>query len=104
MTVGERIRQRREALSIQQTELAAMVGTTKQQIYKYENGIITNIPSDKIELIAEALKTTPADLMGWESPQLDSVYFRFAKQAQDEGILPSDIQLAIDTIKKLRGE
>lgn len=39
-----------------------------------------------------------------EYPQLDDVYLRFAKQAQDEGISPNDIQLAIETIKKLRGE
>lgn len=104
MTVGEKIKKLRESRSISQTELATMIGTTKQQMYKYENGVITNIPSDKIEAIANALNTTPAYLMGWDNPQLDDVYLRFAKQAQDEGISPNDIQLAIDTIKKLRGE
>ena len=34
-------------------------------MYKYENGIITNIPSNKIEAIAKALEITPAYLMGW---------------------------------------
>lgn len=66
MTVGERIKERREALSMTQTTLADTVGTTKQNIYKYENGIITNIPSDKVEAIAVALNTTPAYLMGWD--------------------------------------
>ena len=45
MTVAERIRQRRMYLSISQTVLAEMVGITKQQMYKYENGIITNEPA-----------------------------------------------------------
>jgi repressor LexA len=65
MTVADRIKQRRESLSISQTALADMVNITKQQMYKYEKGIITNIPSDKIESIAKALNTTPAYLMGW---------------------------------------
>lgn len=66
MEKGERIRSRREALGMTQTELADALSTTKQNIYKYENGIISNIPSDKIEAMAEILKTTPAYLMGWE--------------------------------------
>lgn len=67
MAVAERIKQRRMELSISQTDLAEEVGITKQQMYKYENGIITNIPSDKIEAIATALKTSPAYLMGWDN-------------------------------------
>lgn len=72
MTIGERIKQRRDELGITQTALADAVGTTKQNIYKYENGIITNIPSDKIEAIAVALCTSPAALMGWNDSQSDS--------------------------------
>lgn len=48
-----------------QTELGKLCGTTKQTIFKYESGIITNIPMDKIEAIAAALETTPIDLLGW---------------------------------------
>lgn len=44
MEKGERIRLRREALGMTQTELADALSTTKQNIYKYENGIISNIP------------------------------------------------------------
>lgn len=66
MKIGERIKQRREELGMTQISLADVVGTTKQNIYKYENGIITNIPSDKIESIASALGVTPSYLMGWD--------------------------------------
>lgn len=55
----------REEAKLSQGELAEKANTTKQNIYKYEKGIITNIPSDRIELIANALSTTPAYLMGW---------------------------------------
>lgn len=51
-------------------EVAQRLGTSKQTIHRYENGIISNIPHEKIERLAEVLKTTPAELMGWE----DSVY------------------------------
>lgn len=47
-------------------ELAAAVGTSKQTIHRYENGVIANIPPKKIVALAEALGTTPGELMGWE--------------------------------------
>ena len=46
MTKGERIKGLREQIGITQTELAEAINTTKQNVYKYENNIITNIPSD----------------------------------------------------------
>ena len=66
MAIGKRIKALRENLSITQEELAKRIGTTKQNIYKYENEIVTNIPSDKIESLANILNTTPSYLMGWE--------------------------------------
>lgn len=67
MKKGERIRYRREQLGISQTALAEQIGESKQTVYKYENGIISNIPSDKIEAIATALKVSPSWIMGWGS-------------------------------------
>lgn len=58
---------RKERSRITLEELAKKVGLSKATIQRYENGIITNIPSDKIELLAEALETTPGFIMGWES-------------------------------------
>lgn len=66
MTIGERIRKRREQMHFGLTELAEKVNITKQALYKYENDIVTNIPSNKIEELAKALNTTPAYLMGWD--------------------------------------
>ena len=64
-TVGDRIRKIRELCGLSQVELADAIGTTKQNLYKYENNIITNIPSDKIERIAAVCRVSPAYLMGW---------------------------------------
>ena len=69
MTKGERIKFLRESAGISQEVLGQMLGTTKQTIYKYEMGIITNIPSDKIEQMAQIFDTTPIFLMGWEDEQ-----------------------------------
>ena len=52
-------------LGISQTELAECIGTSKQNLYKYENDIITNIPSDRVEALAKKLNTSPAYIMGW---------------------------------------
>lgn len=70
MTVGQRIKQYRTAAGLTQTELAESVNISKQTLYKYENDIITNIPSDKIEAIAKITDSTPARLMGWEEDSI----------------------------------
>ena len=49
MTVGQRLKQLREKAGLSQVDLAAKLNVSKQNLYKYENDIITNIPSDKIE-------------------------------------------------------
>lgn len=66
MTVGERIKVARERKKLTQEELGAMCGTTKQSVFKYEAGVVTNIPLDRLERIASALDVTTAYLMGWE--------------------------------------
>ena len=75
MTIGQRIRTKREEIGISQTELAYKVGVAKQTLYKYENDIITNIPSDVIERISYYLDCSPSYLMGWEEiPVLKPVF------------------------------
>ena len=59
MTIGERIKKVRNQLGMSQVSFADKIGVSKQTLYKYENNIVTNIPSDKIEIIAEIGGTTP---------------------------------------------
>ena len=71
VTVGDRIRQVRQEQDVTQQELADYIGVSKQAVYKYENNIVTNIPTDKVDAIAKRLKVSPAYLMGWEEqPEL----------------------------------
>ena len=46
--IGQKIKERRELLKITQEELGKACGTTKQTIFKYESGIVTNIPMDRL--------------------------------------------------------
>jgi repressor LexA len=72
MSIGTKIRQLREANNMSLEDVAQLCGTTRQTIYKYENGIVTNIPYDRIILLAKALHTTPASLFDFDSKKISS--------------------------------
>ena len=62
-----KLKEMRKAKGLTLEDLAERLGTSRQTIHRYENGTISNIPPEKVVLLAEALDTTPASLMGWES-------------------------------------
>ena len=66
MTIGERIKEIRDRTNMSQVDFADKINVSKQTLYKYENDIITNIPSDKIEAIASIGNISPAYIMGWD--------------------------------------
>jgi transcriptional regulator with XRE-family HTH domain len=66
MGIGTKIKQLREARGMSLEDVAKICGTSRQAIYKYENEIVTNIPYDRIILLAQALNTTPSQLFDWE--------------------------------------
>ena len=78
MDFGKRLKHERTAKNITLEELGQKIGVSRQTIQRYESGVISNIPSDKIESIAKALDTTPAYLMGWgKSPDdISDIYDR----------------------------
>lgn len=60
---------RRKELGMSADKLGSILGKNRATIYRYENGDIENMPLDVLEPIAEALKTTPQYLMGWDAVQ-----------------------------------
>lgn len=65
MSIGGRIKSRREELKMSQEELAHLIGyKSKTSINKIELGI-QNLKQSKIKEIANALQTTPSYIMGW---------------------------------------
>ena len=86
MTVGDRIRQQREAKGITQLELARRIGyTTTGAISLIESGK-RDISIDKVREIAKALDVTPHWLMGW---------------ADDPFQIKTDLELTIDELQGL---
>lgn len=86
MAIGDKIRQYRESLQMTQEDLAKALDTTPQNIYKYEKGIIVNIPLNKIQAMAKIFDTTPADLIGWNDDTLTP--FDIAQARADEKNIP----------------
>lgn len=78
MTIGERIKLLRMQMNFSQVKFADMINVSKQTLYKYENNIIANIPSDKIELVAKYCNTTPAYIMGWDEAACDRTMNHFS--------------------------
>lgn len=89
--VGKRIQQRRKELGISASVLCRRIGKDRSTLYRYENGDIENMPLDILEPIAEALKTTPAYLMGWENE----------KDATNNGSVSEKRQALIDFAKSV---
>ena len=64
--VANRLKELRRKAGLTLEELAEKLDTSKQTIHRYENGVIANIPREKIERLAANLGASPAELMGWE--------------------------------------
>lgn len=99
MTKGQRIRTKREALNISATELAKKVDVSKQTLYKYENDIITNIPSDVIERLSDALKCSPGYIMGWSNSPKKEIEQALELYRKYQQAIPQ-IQDAVDSLLK----
>lgn len=61
-----KIKELRLARGMTLEQVANIVGVGKSTVRKWETGMIANMKRDKIALLAEALGTTPAYLMGWK--------------------------------------
>ena len=69
MTIGERIKAKRNESGMSQRELAKRIGYADHStITKIENGKV-DLPQSKIVQFAKVLNTTVPFLMGWEEMQ-----------------------------------
>lgn len=78
MTVGQRIKEKREELELSQTELAKIMNVSRQAISKAELHD-SNITTDKVRKFANALGVTEAYLMGWEKLE------KFGEEVRKDG-------------------
>ena len=63
---SRKIRELRLRKGMTLEQVADIVGVGKSTVRKWETGMIANMKRDKIALLAKALGTTPAYLMGWK--------------------------------------
>lgn len=64
--MSRKIKELRLARNMTLEQVATIVGVGKSTVRKWETGMIANMKRDKIALLAQALGTTPAYLMGWK--------------------------------------
>ena len=67
--IANKIKELRKKNKLTLDEVADALNTSKQTIHRYENGIISNIPHEKIERLAEILSVSPSELMGWDDTE-----------------------------------
>ena len=65
-TIGNKIKTLRENRNLSQTEVASKIGVSKQNLFKYENDIVQNIPTKYIERLANLFDVSPGYIMGWQ--------------------------------------
>ena len=98
MGLKENIKNKRLELGLTLEEVANKIGVKKPTLQRYESGVISNIPSDKIEALAEIFDISPAYLMGWieEKKDVKSNYSPNELTKKDE-----KEQLLLDNFNKL---
>lgn len=64
MTLGDRIRLKRNELGLSVDDIAKQLGISRATVYRYESSFIENMGVDKLAPLAEILKTTPFYLLG----------------------------------------
>lgn len=66
MKVGEMLKELRTNKNLSLDDVSKQLGIARQTLYKYETGIITNIPLTRIEELAKIYRVKPGYIMGWK--------------------------------------
>ena len=112
MTVGQRIRQRREALGLSLADVAAALGKSRSTVCRYESEKINEMPISVIPPLARALGVRPEYLMGWVSePEFvreETVSYNYYTPEEREIItqyrLKPEMQDAVKVLLGVKGE
>jgi len=80
MGLKENLKKRRLELNLTLSDVAKQLSVSKPTMQRYESGVISNIPSDKIEKLANILNTTPEKLMGWTDDEINDDQITLTKE------------------------
>ena len=92
--LSRKIKELRLSRDMTLEQVATIVGVGKSTVRKWETGMIANMKRDKIALLAQALGTTPAYLMGWKEDAEKDV-------SPNETRLTEGEELLIDLFRQL---
>lgn len=95
MEFKDKVKSLRINLGMTMDELARKVGVSTPTIQRYESGEIKNVRRDKIQLLANALETTPAYLMDWSDNSISN-------PANDD--MPEEIKIISRAAKNMTQE
>ena len=93
--MSRKIRELRLAKGMTLEQVSNIVGVGKSTVRKWETGMIANMKRDKIALLAKALGTTPAYLMGWKEETETS------DSPSDEPTLTEGEELLLNAFRQL---
>lgn len=77
----QRIKNRRLDLGLSYQDMQDLTGISKSTWQRYETGFIKNLAIDKLDIVANALKTTSGYLMGWEDQKVNEKPFTTVEEA-----------------------
>lgn len=112
----EHLKDRRKELGLTLEQVGDSVGVGKSTVRRWENGLITNMGSDKVKLLAKALKVSPSFILGYtDDPNddaLSSAYLDFDERETIEKILkdtlpaytPELAQITYEAMKLDKGQ
>lgn len=104
MNIGDRLRTLRLERDMTLEEVGKFIGVSKQTLQRYESGVISNIPSDKIENLAHYYGVSPAYIMGWEDNTTEEVEIHTLAAHATEDLTEEEQQEVIKFVKFLKSQ
>lgn len=92
--LSSNLKRLRQEIGMSLEDLAQAVGTSRQNIHRYEKGQIGSVSVEMVELLAKALGVEPSELLGWDGdtaspvkrlPLLGSISCGIPKFADPDG-------------------
>ena len=102
MTFGERLKQLRTEHKLSMDEVGEYIGVGRANIYKYEHGMIENIPNDRLNKLAGLFGVSRSYLMGW-TDERNSVANDKAEEIEDREYTKKELNVINGLIKCISG-
>jgi len=89
MNLQDKIKARRLELGMTLADVAYQMGVAESTVSRYESSHIQDIKIDKFKKLAEVLKTSPAELLGWDEKEVtpdvlfDNILIELKKASPD---------------------